>query len=73
LEWHLTIRSDTWVGHLSVILAKGGGNLNEPIFKNSNAQDCQSDWHIIPPPLKIPVKQHNFPQKISYNITILLN
>ena len=25
------------VGHLNTILARGGGNLNDPIFKSSNA------------------------------------
>ena len=26
------------VGHLNTILARGGGNLNDPIFKSSNVQ-----------------------------------
>ena len=26
------------VGHLNTILARGGGNLNDPIFKSSNAR-----------------------------------
>ena len=26
------------VGHLNIILALGGGNLNDPIFKSSNAR-----------------------------------
>lgn len=34
----MTIKSGTWVGHLNAILGQGGGNLNEPIFKSSNAQ-----------------------------------
>jgi len=33
----LTIKSGTWVGHLNAILGQGGGCLNEPIFKSSNA------------------------------------
>ena len=27
-----------WVGHLNTTLARGEGNLNEPIFKSSNAR-----------------------------------
>ena len=29
---------DDRVGHLNTILARGGGNLNDPIFKSSNAR-----------------------------------
>ena len=32
-------KSDDKVGHLNTILAIGGGNLNDPIFKSSNARD----------------------------------
>ena len=35
---HLTDKSDDKVGHLNTILAIGGGNLNDPIFKSSNAR-----------------------------------
>ena len=38
LEGHLTDKSDFWVGHLDIILGRGGGNLNDPIFKSSNAR-----------------------------------
>ena len=31
-------KSDDRVGHLNTILARGGGNLNDPIFKSSNAR-----------------------------------
>ena len=31
----MTDKSDDKVGHLNTILARGGGNLNYPIFKNS--------------------------------------
>ena len=31
-------KSDDRVGYLSTILAQGGGNLNDPIFKSSNAR-----------------------------------
>ena len=34
----MTDKSDDRVGHLNTILARGGGNLNDPIFKSSNAQ-----------------------------------
>ena len=30
-------KSDDRVGHLNTSLAQGGGNLNDPIFKSSNA------------------------------------
>ena len=30
-------KSNDKVGHLNNILAQGGGNLNDPIFKSSNA------------------------------------
>ena len=35
----MTDKSDDKVGHLNTILAIGGGNLNDPIFKSSNARD----------------------------------
>ena len=34
----MTDKSDAKVGHLNTILARGGGNLNDPIFKSSNAR-----------------------------------
>ena len=34
----MTGKSDDRVGHLNSILARGGGNLNDPIFKSSNAR-----------------------------------
>ena len=34
----MTDKSDDKVGHLNTILARGGGNLNDPIFKSSNAR-----------------------------------
>ena len=34
----VTDKSDERVGHLNTILARGGGNLNDPIFKSSNAR-----------------------------------
>ena len=33
----MTDKSDDRVGHLNTILVRRGGNLNEPIFKSSNA------------------------------------
>ena len=33
----MTDKSDDRVGHLNTILAQGGGNLNDLIFKSSNA------------------------------------
>ena len=35
----MTDKSDDKVGHLNTILARGGGNLNDSIFKSSNARD----------------------------------
>ena len=35
---HLTDKLDDWVGHLNTILARRGGNLNDPIFKSLNAR-----------------------------------
>ena len=37
-EGHLTDKSDDRVGHLNTILARGGGNLNDPTFIGSNAR-----------------------------------
>ena len=34
----MTDKSDHRVGHLNTILAQGGGNVNDPIFKSSNAR-----------------------------------
>ena len=36
-SWGQTDKSDYRVGHLNTILARGGGNLNDPIFESSNA------------------------------------
>ena len=33
-----TDKIDDRVGHLNTILARGGGNLNDPIFRSSNAR-----------------------------------
>ena len=33
----MTDKSDDRVGHFNTISARGGGNLNDPIFKSSNA------------------------------------
>ena len=35
---HLTDKSDDRVGHLNTTFARAGGDLNDPIFKSSNAQ-----------------------------------
>ena len=37
-RWGQTVKSDDRVGHLKTILVRGGGNLNDPIFKSSNAR-----------------------------------
>ena len=37
-SWGQTDKSDDMVGHLNTILARGGGNLNDPIFKSLNAR-----------------------------------
>ena len=34
----MTDKSDNRVGHLNTILAQGGRNLNDPIFKSLNAR-----------------------------------
>ena len=34
----MTDKSDDKVGHLNTFLPRGGGNLNDPIFKSSNAR-----------------------------------
>ena len=34
----MTDKSDDKVGHLNTLLARGGGNLNDPICKSSNAR-----------------------------------
>ena len=34
----MTDKCDDRLGHMSTILAQGGGNLNEPVFKSSNAR-----------------------------------
>ena len=36
----MTEKSDDRVEHLNTIFARGGGNLNDPIFKSSNARVC---------------------------------
>ena len=37
-SWGQTDKSDVRVEHLNTILARGGENLNDPIFKSSNAR-----------------------------------
>ena len=34
----MTDKSDDRIGHLNTILAREGGNLNDPIFKSSNVR-----------------------------------
>ena len=34
----MTDEADDRIGHLNTILARGGGNLNDPIFKSSNVR-----------------------------------
>ena len=42
----MTDKSDGGVGHLNTILARGGGNLNDPIFKSSNVQGGGGDGEV---------------------------
>ena len=42
----MTDKSDDRVGHLNNILARGGGNLNDPLFKSSNAQGGGGDVEV---------------------------
>ena len=37
-SWGQKDKSEGRVGHLNTILARGGENLNDPIFKSSNAR-----------------------------------
>ena len=39
----LTIKSGAWIWHLDAILALGGGNFKEQIFKSSNARDIAQE------------------------------
>ena len=39
----LTIKSGAWIWHLDAILALGGGNFKERIFKGSNARDIAQE------------------------------
>ena len=58
----MTDKSDDRVGHLNTILARGGGNLNDPIFKSSNSRALPGgggmlkfriDWRMIALKLEI--------------------
>ena len=40
-------QSDDKVGHLNTILAQGGGNLNDPIFKSSNARGLPGEGGML--------------------------
>ena len=40
-------KSDHRVGHLNTILARGGGNLNNPIFKSSNARGLPGGGRML--------------------------
>ena len=59
-EGFLTEKCNNSVGHLNIILVRGGRNLNDTIFRSSNAQvlpggvgrgmlKFQVDWCIITP------------------------
>ena len=37
-SWGQIEKADKSVGHFNTILARGGGNLNDPIFKSLNAR-----------------------------------
>ena len=52
----MTDKSDDRVGHLNTILARGGGNLNDPIFKSSNARALGGGGGGV---LKFRVDRHN--------------
>ena len=46
----MTEKSDNRVGHLNTILARGGGNLNDPILKSSNARalsEGKGGWGML--------------------------
>ena len=38
----MTDKSDDRIGHLNTNLARGAGNLNDPVFKSSNARALPS-------------------------------
>ena len=41
---HLTDKFDDRLGYSNTILVRGGGNLNNPIFKSSNARALPGGW-----------------------------
>ena len=43
----MTDKSDDKVGHLNTTLARGGGNLNDPIFKSSNARGLPGGGEML--------------------------
>ena len=43
---NLTDKSDDRVGHLKTILVRGGGNLNYPIFKSSDARGLPGKGYV---------------------------
>ena len=40
----MTDKPDDRLGHLNTIFAGGDRNLNDPIFKRSNARGLPGDW-----------------------------
>ena len=61
----MTIKSGTWVGHLNAILGQGGGNLNEPVFKSSNAQGVA--WGGM---LKLQIDGRIMSQNVNNDVSI---
>ena len=42
----MTDKTDDRVGHLNAILARGGRNLNDPIFTSSNSRALPGGWML---------------------------
>ena len=61
----MTDKSDDRVGHLNIILARGGGNLNDSIFKSSKGDVEVSSWspHNSHPIVKRYREHHHLPDK----------
>ena len=64
----MTDKFDYRVGHLNTILARGSGNLNDPIFKKSNARALLGGWGGM---LKLRVDRRINTKAIGFAIFLL--
>ena len=64
----MTDKSDDKVGHLNTILAIGGGNLNDPIFKSSNARGLPGGGGMLKFRVDRRISFHSYVKKTNFHM-----